>query len=56
MHPAGRLHSFTRLFALIRSALWQKLDLRALLESYGTAPSGGHFIGAPHAAYLPGFG
>lgn len=30
-------HSFTRLFALIRSALWQKLQLRSLLEVYGTA-------------------
>jgi hypothetical protein len=34
-----RNHSFTRLFALIRSAFWQKLDLRSLLESYGTAAS-----------------
>jgi hypothetical protein len=25
-------HSFTRLFALLRSALWQKLELRSLLE------------------------
>lgn len=34
----GRWHqSFTRLFALIRSALWQKLDWRRLLESCGTA-------------------
>ncbi len=30
-------HSFTRLFALLRSALWQKLELRSLLEVYGTA-------------------
>ena len=28
-------HSFTRLFALIRSALWQNWDLRSLLESMG---------------------
>ena len=28
-------HSFTRLFALVRSALWQKLELRSLLEAYG---------------------
>jgi len=28
-------HSFTRLFTLLRSPLWQKLDLLALLEAYG---------------------
>jgi len=49
-------HSFTRLFTLIRSALWQKLDLRSLLESYGTAKGGGRFLGRPEQAYLPGFG
>ena len=47
-------HSFTRLFALIRSALWQKLDLRSLLEVYGTAGGGGRFLGTPQQAYLPG--
>ena len=49
-------HSFTRLFTLLRSALWQKLDLRSLLEAYGTA--GGHFRfwGTPQQAYLPGLG
>ena len=36
-------HSFTRLFALVRSALWQKLELRSLLEVYGTAGGGGRF-------------
>jgi len=48
-------HSFTRLFTLLRSALWQKLDLLALLEAYGTA--GGHirFLATPQQAYLPGF-
>jgi hypothetical protein len=30
-------HSFSRLFTLLRSALWQKLELRSLLESCGTA-------------------
>jgi len=49
-------HSFTRLFTLLRSAMWRKLDLRGLLEAYGTA--GGHFrfLGAPEQAYLPGLG
>ncbi len=48
-------HSFARLWAVTRSALWLKLDLVALLKSYGTA--GGHFrmLGRPEQAYLPGF-
>ena len=51
---SGWSHSFTRLFTLLRSALWLKLDLRNFLESYGTA--GGHFrfLGTPEQAYLPG--
>lgn len=49
-------HSFTRLFALIRSALWQKLELTSLLECYGTAGGGGRFLGTPQQAYLPGYG
>ena len=30
-------HGFTRLFTLLRSALWQRLELCSLLEGYGTA-------------------
>lgn len=48
-------HSFTRLFALLRSALWQKLELRSLLLSCGTAAGGGHFLGQPEQAYFAGF-
>ncbi len=47
-------HSFTRLFTLLRSALWQRLDLRSLLDYYGTAGGGGRFLGTPEQAYLPG--
>ena len=36
-------HSFTRLFARLRSARWQKLELRSLLEIYGTAGAAGAF-------------
>lgn len=48
-------HSFIRLFAVSRSALWERLDLVALLKSYGTA--GGRFkvVGALQHAWLPGF-
>lgn len=47
--------SFTRLFAVVRAAMWERLDLQELLRSYGTA--GGRFtlLGASHAAWLPGF-
>jgi len=47
-------HSFTRLFTLLRSALWQRVDLRSLLDGYGTAGGGGRFLGTPEQAYLPG--
>ena len=49
-------HSFTRLFTLVRTALWQKFELRSLLESCGTAAGGGRFLGTPEQAYLPGLG
>jgi hypothetical protein len=41
-HLTGWGHSFTRLFAVTRSALWERIDLIALLKSYGTAS--GRFI------------
>jgi len=47
-------HSFTRLFTLLRSALWLKLDLRGFLESYGTAGGNIRFLATPEQAYLPG--
>lgn len=48
-------HSFTRLFAVVRSAVWERVNLAELLRSYGTAP--GHFLclGTPKPAWLPGF-
>lgn len=48
-------HSFTRLFAVTRSALWERLDLLALLKSYGTASGRLRVIGALNDAWLPGF-
>lgn len=47
--------SFTRLWALVRTALWKKLDVLALLRSYGTAGGSFRMLGQPEAAYLPGF-
>ena len=48
-------HSFTRLFTLLRAALWRKIDLWDLLKFCGTA--GGHFryLATPQDAYFPGF-
>lgn len=48
-------HSFTRLFAVTRSALWERIDLLALLKSYGTASGRMKVIGALNTAWLPGF-
>ncbi len=48
-------HSFTRLWALLRTALWKKLDVLALLRAYGAAGGSFRMLGQPEAAYLPGF-
>ena len=48
-------HSFTRLFAVTRSALWERIDLLALLKSYGTASGRLKVLGALNDAWLPGF-
>jgi hypothetical protein len=44
-------HSFTRLFAVVRSAVWERLDLLELLKSDGTASGKIRFIGALHEAW-----
>jgi hypothetical protein len=48
-------HSFSRLFAILRTSLWRKWHLLSLLQRYGTA--GGHFryLSHPEQAYFPGF-
>ena len=48
-------HSFTRLFTLLRAALWKKLALLDLLKSYGIAGGSFRMLAAPQQAYLPGF-
>ena len=48
-------HSFTRLFAVTRSALWERLNLLNLLKSHGTASGRIRVLGALHDAWLPGF-
>lgn len=48
-------HSFTRLFTILRAALWEKLDLLRLLACYGTAGGSFRNLARPEQAYFPGF-
>jgi len=48
-------HSFSRLFAVIRTCLWRKLDLRGLLDRYGTAAGSFRYLARPEQAFFPGF-
>jgi len=48
-------HSFTRLFTILRAVLWDKLDLRGLLDCYGTANGKFRNLAQPDQAYFPGF-
>jgi hypothetical protein len=49
-------HSFSRLFTLIRAALWKKWDVLSLLRCYGTAEGHFRYLAQPEQAYLPGWG
>ncbi len=46
-------HSFTRLFAVVRSVLWERWDLTSLLRFYGTAGGSFRYLGQPEQAFLP---
>jgi len=48
-------HSFTRLFTILRAALWERLDLLRLLACYGTANGSFRNLARPEQAYFPGF-
>ena len=54
-HLSAWGHSFTRLFAVVRAAIWERLDMLILLRSYGTAGGSFKILGAAHSAWLPGF-
>lgn len=49
----GWAHSFTRLFAVVRSGLWQHWELGSLLRLYGTAGGSFRYLGQPEQAFLP---
>ena len=46
-------HNFTRLFAVVRSVLWERRDLAGLLRHYGTAKARWRCLAQPAQAYLP---
>jgi len=48
-------HSFSRLFAMVRTCLWRKRDLLDLLARYGTAKDKCRYLGRPEQAFFPGF-
>ena len=48
-------HSFSRLFAIVRTALWRKWDLHRLLARYGTADGSFRYLARPDQAFFPGF-
>src|SRR6266700_238809 len=48
-------HSFSRLFAVIRTCLWRKWDLLKLLGRYGTAGGSFRYLGRPEQAFFPDF-
>ena len=49
-------HSFSRLFTVLRSALWKQWDLLGLLRLYGTAEGQFRYLACPQHAYLSGMG
>lgn len=51
----GWQHSFTRIFTLLRSALWRRWDLPDLLRCYGTASGAFRFIATPQQPCFAGF-
>jgi len=48
-------HSFSRLFAILRSSLWRQWHLPSLLKRYGTADGHFRYQSHPEQAYFPGF-
>ena len=48
-------HSFSRLFAIVRTGLWRKWDSLKLLARYGTAEGSFRYLGRPEQAFFPGF-
>lgn len=54
-HLHSWVHSFIRLFTVLRASLWRRWDLYALLASYGIASPPGRLRATPEQAYFAGF-
>jgi hypothetical protein len=54
-HLSQWAHGFTRLFAVVRAAMWERLGLIGVLRSYGTAGGSFTLLGSPQTSWLPGF-
>ena len=54
-HVSRWSSSFTRLWAVVRSTIWERLDLRTMLESCGTASGSFRMLGQPEQAWLLGW-
>jgi len=52
---ASWAHSFSRLLAVVRGVVWDRIDLGALLKSYETAAGGYRMRSCCEGTYLPGF-
>ena len=48
-------HSFTRLFTVVRSVLWNSMELFSVLDCCGTAHGATRIRAVPDQCYLPGF-
>jgi len=48
-------HTFTRLFTVVRGAVWSRVDLFSLLARCGTAHGAIRIRAVPEQCYLPGF-
>ncbi len=48
-------HSFSRILTMIRATVWDRFDLRELLDFYGTAGGTYRTCATPQQSYLPGF-
>lgn len=48
-------HSFSRLLTVVRGVIWDRIDLAALLQSYGTAGGSYRMRTCCEGTYLPGF-
>ena len=54
-HLSQWQHSFSRIVGLIRSCLWDRIDLLSILKSCGTAGGDFRMLSSCEQAYLPGF-